>query len=173
MGETAYTRLGVIQRAQGLKGHIMALLEYDVGTLDSIETFFIQIDHTLVPYGVEHYTLRSQRTAIIKFQDVDNPTTAYYLKGRALFVQLDALPQHLEAEDQLQGLVGYQVVDVEIGSLGPIQRIDTFPLQKLLVVRYLAHELLIPYDGAIIKHTDQDQRRIIVQLPPGFLDALL
>lgn len=173
MDKTAYTRLGVIQRAQGLKGHVMALLEHDVGPLDSIKTFFIQIDHTLVPYGVEQYTLRNHRTAIIKFQDVDDPTTAYYLKGKALFVQQSILPHHVEAEDKLQGLIGYQVVDVEIGSLGSVQRIDTFPLQKLLVVRYLAHELLVPYNETIIKHTDQDRRQIIVQLPPGFLDALL
>ena len=173
MDTTDYTKLGVIQRVQGPKGHVMALLEHDTGSLGSIETFFIQIDHTLVPYGVEHCTLRNHQAAIIKFQDVDDPTTAHQLKGRALFALQDILPQHVVAEDQRRGLIGYQVVDVEKGSLGPVQRIDTFPLQKLLAVRYLARELLIPYNEAIIKHIDQDQRQIIVHLPPGFLHALL
>lgn len=169
--DTGYIKLGVIKRVQGLKGHLIALLEKHIASLDTVATFFIQLGHTLVPYAIEHCTLQNRR-AIIKLRAVNDPTTAHQLKGSTFFALQDALPPPVAVQEPLQGLRGYQLVDVAQGKLGPVQRIDTLPLQKLLVVNYQARELLIPYNEVIIQQVDHSQQRIVVHLPPGFIEAL-
>jgi len=147
------------------------LLEPEVALPETIESFFIQIDHTLVPYQVEQCTLQGHQ-AIIKFQAIDNATTAHQLKGSALFALRADLPQPIAAEEYHQAWAGYQVVDIKKGSLGTVQRVETLPLQKLLVVNYLENELLIPYHAAIIKQVDHAQKNILIHLPPGFIEAV-
>lgn len=169
--DTAYMRLGVIKRVRGLQGHLIALLEKQVASLGAVDTLFIQLGHTLVPYTLAHYTLQNHQI-LIKLQAVNDSATAYQLKGRAFFASRDALPQQVVEQELLQGLQGYQVVDVVRGELGAVQQVDTLPLQALLVVNYQAQELLIPYHEGIIQQIDHSQQRIVVHLPPGLIEAL-
>ena len=169
--ETAYIRLGVIKRVRGLRGHLMALLEKQVTSLDDVDTLFIQLGHTLVPYALEHYTLQNQRV-FFKLQAVNAPATAYQLRGNAFFASRDALPTQVVEQELLQALQGYQVVDVVRGALGAVVRVDHLPLQALLVVNYQARELLIPYQAALIQQIDHGQQRMVVRLPPGLIEAL-
>ena len=169
--ETAYIRLGVIKRVRGLRGHLIALLEKQVTSLDAVDSLFIQLGHTLVPYALEHYTLQNQRV-ILKLQAVNDPATAYQLRGSAFFASRDALPTQVVEQELLQALQGYQVVDIVRGELGAVVRVDHLPLQTLLVVNYQARELLIPYHAALIQQIDHCQQRMLVRLPPGLVEAL-
>ena len=169
--ETAYIRLGVIKRVRGLRGHLIALLEKQVTSLDAVDSLFIQLGHTLVPYALEHYTLQNQRV-ILKLQAVNDPATTYQLRGSAFFASRDALPTQVVEQELLQALQGYQVVDIVRGELGAVVRVDHLPLQTLLVVNYQARELLIPYHAALIQQIDHSQQRMLVRLPPGLVEAL-
>jgi 16S rRNA processing protein RimM len=135
MNTTACIELGIIQRTQGLKGHVLAWLSHDVSHLDRLKNLFIQINHTLVPYCIEHVTTQ-HRKAIIKLQGVDDPQAAHQLKGRSIFVLREALPDLPPQEEHLERLIGYHVADVREGSLGIVQDIYTVPQQKLLAVDY-------------------------------------
>ncbi|MEM7383279.1 MAG: hypothetical protein AAF400_03130 [Bacteroidota bacterium] len=123
-----YIRLGVMKRVRGLQGHLIALLEKQVASLDAVDTLFIQLGHTLVPYALEHYALQ-KRQVLIKLRAVNGPATAHQLRGSAFFVPRDALRQQV-AEQEL--LPGYQVVDVVRGKLGTVLRVDNLPLQSLI-----------------------------------------
>jgi ribosomal 30S subunit maturation factor RimM len=41
-----------------------------------------------------------------------------------------------------------------------------------LAVDYLGQELHIPYHEDIVKQVDDKKKRIAVQLPPGFIEAM-
>ena len=170
MNPETCTELGVIQRKQGLKGDVVAWLNQDVPQLDALQTLLIQIDHTLVPYCIEQLALQ-HRKAIIKLQGVDDPKVAHDLKGRAIFVPQAVLPPLSSPEVQLARLIGYQVMDVQEGSLGPVQDIYTPPQQQLLAIDYQGQELLIPYHEDIVTNVDHAQQNIVVQLPKGFIEA--
>ncbi len=167
-----YIKLGIIKRVQGLKGQVLALLTESIGKLEEIHTLFIELDHTLVPYSVEQYQLLHDR-AIIKFQGINNRTIAYSLKGKTLFIRPADLAEQVITQEPTLILVGYQVSDRHQGTLGIVERIERLPLQKLLVVNYLAKELLIPYHEKLIYHIDHGNKQIVVDLPTGFIEALI
>lgn len=166
----ACIELGIIQRKQGLQGAVVALLHQEVPQLDALKGLFIQIDHTLVPYGIEQLSSQHHR-ATIKFQGVDSPTAAHDLKGCSIFAPQEAFPQLSDSSVQPERLIGYQVLDVQQGSLGIVQGIYDFPQQQLLGINYEEKELLVPYHEDIVMHVDHSQRSIQVQLPKGFIES--
>lgn len=164
----ACIELGVIQRGQGLKGHMVALLNQDVTSIGSLKTVFIQIDHTLVPYHIEKWVSQPSR-AVIKLQGVDDLEAAYQLKGCPLFVEREVFAEVSTQEAPLVHLIGYRVVEAQAGELGCVQDLYAVPLQQLLAVDYQGRELLIPYHKNIVIRVDDGAQRIDVQLPKGFL----
>lgn len=169
MNTTACIELGIIQRKHGLKGEVLVVLHQEVSDLDTLKNLFIQVDHTLVPYGVEQLSWQHQR-AIIKLRGVNDPTVAHDLKGRSIFVPQEALPRLSGPSMLLEKLIGYQVVDVKEGELGPVQDIyQPSHHQQLLAVDYGGEELLIPYHEDIVTQIDHSQQTIQVQLPKGFI----
>jgi len=171
MVDSAYIKLGVIKQVQGVKGQVLAHLSYRLSPLVNLKSLFIQLDHTLVPYQISYCQILHDQ-AIIRFHKVEDRNMAYALKGKALFTQQDAFPQLVVPQDPTSNLVGYQVADIKQGILGILERIDSFPWQKLLVVNYQTKELLVPYHEALLHHIDHTNKQIIVHLPPGFIAAL-
>lgn len=171
MNTEAYIALGVIRRKQGLKGNVVVRLNHDVSHLNGLSTLFIQIDHTLVPYGIKYFSLKHHE-AIIKLQGVDNPKAAHHLQGRSIFMPQEALSQAPAQAGQLDSLLGYHVVDGQEGSLGIVQAIYAPSQQRLLAVDYQGRELLVPYHEAIVIHVDHEQQTIAVRLPSGFIKAM-
>jgi 16S rRNA processing protein RimM len=171
MNTAAYTDLGTIQRGQGLKGHLVVRLNHDMPYLDELSTLCVKMNHTLVPYCVEQFSLQ-RRKMVLKLQGVNDPKAANALQGCAILVPRDALPQQLPQAACLNGLLGYHVSDVQEGSLGTVQAIYTPSQQSLLAIDYQGRELLVPYHDAIVTHVDHEQRSIVVRLPNGFIEAV-
>jgi 16S rRNA processing protein RimM len=170
MNTEAYIELGVIQRIQGLKGMLLVSLHYDISTVQ-VETIFIQINYTLVPYVVERLSGHPQK-AFIKLQGIDNRENAYYLKGLSIFVPREALPQRATPEEPLEKLIGYHVNDIQKGHLGKVQDIYAARHQELLAIDYQGRELLVPYHKQIVTCVDHEQKNIVVHLPIGFIEAI-
>jgi 16S rRNA processing protein RimM len=166
-----YIELGVIKRVQGLKGRVVALLDFPLDTLNQIETVFIQLDHTLVPYRVVYCQLIGDQ-ATMQFQGIDDRTMAYSLKGKTLLIREEDLPEQMIAQETIPTLVGYQVSDIHQGVLGIVERMEHLPGQTLLVVNYLSKELLIPYHEKLVQDIDHASKQIVVDLPSGFIEAV-
>ena len=171
MNTTAYIKVGIIQRKQGLKGSVVARLNHDVSHLDGLSTLFIQINHTLVPYRIEQLSCQ-HRKAIITLQGVDNAEAAHYLKGCTIFMLPEALPLAAAQASCLDNVLGYHVVDGQEGSLGIVQAIYAPAQQRLLAIDYQGRELLVPYHEDIVIHVDHEQQTIAVRLPNGFIKAM-
>ena len=162
--------LGIIQRKQGLEGKVVAWLRQELPPLDVLGALFIQLGHTLVPYGIEHVSQQPGK-AVIKLQGVDDAQTAHALKGRLIFVPRELFKASPSQKMRLEQLVGYAVADVTLGSLGTVQAIYTPAQQSLLVLAHQGRELLVPYHDAIVTQINHAQQNIVVQLPKGFLEA--
>ncbi|MHA7877428.1 MAG: ribosome maturation factor RimM [Bacteroidota bacterium] len=168
---TGYIALGIIQRRQGLQGNLIIKLEHAIRDLDGINSLFIQIDYTFVPYGVERFFWQ-HRKAILKLEGVDDPQAAYSLQGQTIFIAQDTLAQLSPQGADTNTLLGYHVVDFQEGDLGTVKAIYTPFQQKILVIAYQNQELLVPYHKDIVTYIDHMQRRLFVHLPHGFIQAM-
>lgn len=169
--ENTYVKVGIVKHIRGHMGHLVARMDADIPSLDGVDTFFIPIDNrTMVPYGIRHCTIQNDR-ATIQLQAVQDAAAAQPFKGKSLFVSPTTWACQTAADPASLSLIGYQVIDRAQGRLGPVQSVQNWPGQKLWVVDYQAQELLIPQQGAIVDQIDHEQRKIVVDLPPGFLQA--
>lgn len=110
---------------------------------------------------------------LVKFSNIDTREEAQGLNGSRVLIPLKErmpLPEDSYYHDQL---VGLQVYSIEGVLLGQVTDIVTTGGHDLLIMKPVEDgekEILIPAVKEIIKNTDLDAGKIIVDLPEGLLD---
>ncbi|MGO8609895.1 ribosome maturation factor RimM, partial [Rhizobium johnstonii] len=70
-------------------------------------------------------------------------------------------------------VVGFTVMDEQLGELGTVETFYELPQQDVLSMRYQGQEVLIPVADELILHADQQARKLYVKLPEGLLEVYL
>lgn len=68
------------------------------------------------------------------------------------------------------GLLGFRIMDMQRGEIGPLLDVIERPKQPLLVVLYQEKEVLIPLAEDFIDSVDESKQLIYMHLPEGLLD---
>ncbi len=167
-----YALFGHLVQTRGLQGQLMAQLASPIKSLDPVAFIFIQMGHTYVPYQVEERTLPQPDQALFKLQGITDRSIAHEIIGKSIWLPQDILNKILVKPATQDQVIGYQVIDVILGELGVVKRIEAFPMHLCLVIDYPDKELLIPYVAAFIKKLDPARQQMTIQLPAGFLEAM-
>ena len=165
--ESCY-KIGYVAKNHGLKGEVTAVLNEDLD--DSIDTVFLEINHTLVPYFIKQRSGTSSK-AVIAFEDVSTPEKASSLKGSSIYLPKTARPKLKRGDFYDDELIDFAVEDKNSGSLGNVSEIIQSGSNKLLsVVNRDGKETLIPVNGPFIQSIRKAEKKISVELPEGFTD---
>ncbi|KAA3436393.1 ribosome maturation factor RimM [Rufibacter hautae] len=165
-------QLGYIVRTHGTKGQVVAFFDVDFPEeYDELESVFLLINGKLVPFFIDDLNPQDKGKSIIKFEDVNTVADAERLKGVALYLPLNQLPELEEDQFYFHEVIGYTVVDEQLGELGTVQTFFDLPNQDLLAMDYQGHEVLIPVQDEIILRTSKEERKIYVNLPEGLLEV--
>lgn len=163
--------LGYIAKTIGLKGEVAVVLDVDdVEDYEDLESILIEIDGELVPYAVEQVNIRSKKTSM-RFGGIDIIEKAEKLRGKKLYLPLEALAPLAEGEYYLHELVGYQVDDANHGLIGTVSVIYNLPGQDLLALTHKGVEVMIPINDAIILEVSHESKTIKTNLPEGLLEV--
>jgi 16S rRNA processing protein RimM len=157
-------QIGYVIKRHGLKGDVKILIE---STLPKkLESIFVQIDNRLIPFFIEQISVLKD-IAVVKLEDVDNPEQADRLCKCAVYLPNSSKPKSdkLETND----LIGFSVY-ADSENLGTITSINNHTLNPLLVVTLEEKETLIPISDYFIKEIDQNDKKVKVELPDGFMD---
>lgn len=162
----AYSALGTIHRAKGLKGALgFALHHSQVVTAPAI--IFCVLHHTYVPYRVAGWKVTTQR-GTLHLQTIESRTAAEALQGRTLFVDARWLTQQLHKSAPW---IGYQITDTQAGYLGRVTQALPQAGQTLLEITQGSKKLLVPL--AFICKQDAQAQRAFTELPEGYLASFL
>lgn len=165
-------QLGYIVRTHGTKGQVVAFFDVDFPEeYDEMESVFLLINGKLVPFFIDDLNPQDKGKSIIKFEDVNTVADAEKLKGVSLYLPLNQLPELDEDQFYFHEVIGYTVVDEQLGELGTVETFFDLPNQDLLAMNYQGHEVLIPVQDEIVLRTDKAERKIYVNLPEGLLDV--
>lgn len=165
--------LGRVTRVHGLKGEVQLLFEVDDPfEYEELDSVLIEVKGQLIPYFVEQLNIQTNRI-IAKFEEIDSIDKAQTLVGSKLWLTLDNLPDLDEGQFYYHDVVGFQVVDRELGVLGTVREFASFSHQDILVMDYEGREVLIPVIDEMIGDADHDQRLLHVSLPEGLLDIYM
>ena len=159
--------IGYISKTHGLKGEVTAVFTEPI-ELDTVESVFIELEGSLVPYFIHSFSDRGDK-AFIKFDDVNTPEQAAALKGSTLFLNKSVRPSLKRGEFYNDEVVGFSVDDETLGTLGPVIQVIESGLNRLLEVDHQGKEVLIPINSPFIKSVNKSKKLIKVHLPEGFL----
>ncbi|MDN5201824.1 ribosome maturation factor RimM [Fulvivirgaceae bacterium BMA10] len=174
MNVDACYQLGYIIKPHGLKGEVGILLDVDYPDVyRELESVFVEMNNNLVPFFIEWISVKNNKKAVVKFEEIDSFEQAEALQSFNLYLPLENLPPLKGNQFYYHEVVGFQIVDLNIGHLGKISTIYTHPGQDLISMEYQGKEVLIPINDDVVKHLDRDKQQLTVALPQGLLDVYL
>lgn len=166
-----YIKVGRIGKVHGLKGELKLMVE-DQFLMDvmQIEALFVEERGKKTPYFVDY--LRGKGSLILKLEDVENREAGALLTGKDVYARSEEITVEEEIEDNtIYGyLLGYTIIDAELGKLGNIESIEEYPQQEMALLTYNEQAFLIPLNEAFIERINESEQVVYMDLPEGLLE---
>jgi 16S rRNA processing protein RimM len=159
-------KIGYVSKTHGLKGEVTVTLLPECPDLTSVETVFVS--DAFVPHFVQSISVKGDK-AFVKLEDVDSIESAAGLKGTSLYLPKEERPKLARGEFYNDEVVGFDVVE-GAATLGKITDTMEAGPNRFLILDHNGKEVLIPVSGPFITSVNKSKKRIIVELPEGFLD---
>lgn len=163
-------KIGVLNKPHGIHGELQFTFSDDIFDRTDAEYIICLMDGILVPFFIEEYRFRSENSALIKLEDVDDAEKARMFTNIEVYFPIDAAQQASDGQYSWSFFVGFQAEDIQHGKLGEITDIDDTTLNTLFVIDREGDELLVPACEEFVVDIQPDERRIVMQLPEGLLD---
>jgi 16S rRNA processing protein RimM len=163
-------KIGFVLKPHGLKGAVTISIDADIpNDISELETVFLQEQHHLVPYFIESISLKGNK-AFVKFEEIDTPEDADRISKTAIFLPKTERPKSGRGEFYDDEIPGFTVEDENVGDLGKVVEVMAAGANRLLVLDHAGKEVLIPINSPFIKSINKTKKRVVVNLPEGFLD---
>lgn len=112
-------------------------------------------------YRVEEAKIHGA-TVAAKLSGLENREQALALKGSAVSVRREALPEPDEGHYYLADLIGLEVLNEQDEALGVVKRMFSNGAQDVMELADDGKTRLIPFVAAIVKSVDLSERKIRV-----------
>jgi 16S rRNA processing protein RimM len=163
-------KIGYILKPHGLKGEVtISLTPEGPDEFASLETIFVEQNNRLVPFFIESSSQNGDKV-FVKFEDVDSQESADKISKSSLYLPKASRPKSGRGEFYDDEIIGFQVEDKEFGELGEVISIEVAGPNKLLAIEYKEKEVLIPVNSPFILSINKSKKKIMVDLPEGFLE---
>jgi 16S rRNA processing protein RimM len=165
-------KIGYIQKPHGIHGELVIRFQDEYyETLEECPTLFLEIDQLLVPYFIAEEGLRfkSGESVIAKLDWIDTEKKAKNLCGLSVYVDQNDVVA-LDPEMSAHALIGYTLIDEDLGVIGPISEVHDYSGNVLLSAEYQGKEALIPLNEDLIVSIDEDNREIVLRIPDGLFE---
>ena len=167
----SFVAIGYIRKGHGFSGHAKVVL-YDgyENVLDDQSFVFVEIEGYHVPFLIEER--QSTKELLLKFEFIDSVEELKKFQGSQLYLlQKDVVTRQDDSNVQTdKTLVGLTIIDAQLGALGKIERVDSYPQQEMAIVVKDEKEILIPLHEELIEEINESEGWIKMNLPSGLLD---
>ena len=165
-----YLSIGIVRKTHGVKGELKIQIEPPyLDDFFEASVLFLDIKGKQVPYFIEE--TRAGNDLIVKLEEVNTREAAQDLCNKTIFLReqdLAANP-HQSQQSQYTDLIGFQMEDSELGTIGLIEDVVEYPQQWLAVLQYQEKEVLVPLNPHFVKQIDVPAKCVRVTLPAGLL----
>lgn len=156
--------IGSLVKLHGFKGRFILVLDL-VEEIENWESVFIEIDGLLVPFFIDFINLTSDSSAVIGFEDIDNPDKGKEFVSCNVFQTVELAGEEKMVPDELKG---YNVIDKKVGLIGILYQVLDYNHNVLLRVLNGNDEILIPAN-CVVK-VNQRKKDIIISAPDGLIE---
>ena len=170
-------QLGTIVKPHGLRGFVVAEFDVDdTAAYQKLKTVFLALPAApaqLVPHAVEKVQPQAGTRVLLKLKGIERIEEAEPLRKATLHLPLEALPALADDQFYYPDVIGFAVIDENLGELGVVENFYELPQQDMLAMRYRGHEVLVPVVDEIVTRADMAAKKVFVRLPDGLLDIYL
>jgi 16S rRNA processing protein RimM len=166
--------VGQVLKPHGIHGEVKVYFDVDdIEAYEDKESIYIRTGSKLTPFLIRTFRIISPNQAVVKFQNVDTRNDAELLSGMETYLPLSELPPLKEGQFYYHDIIGYQIVDLQLGPLGKISKVLEMPGNDLIEMAFKGKQVLIPINDAIVKKADSSTQTVTTELPEGLLDIYL
>jgi len=185
MPEPEYAIVGLIRKAQGIRGEVIV-----EPLTDKPDVIFASGSRVFAgtskgdPHGVHDVkgeeeiptlTISDSRPFkkgwIVQFEELQDRDSAELWRGRYLLAPFSELPPLEEDEVYLHDLVGMKAVNIAGEEFGTVTTFYELPQGLVLDISTSRGSVMIPYRPEIVVRTDVHARTILIDDTLGFMDA--
>ncbi len=163
--------LGKITKTQGIKGNVYSYFDVD-NPLDykEMESVFVEINHNLVPFFIDHFQYKKGGQVLLKFEGVDSEDEAKQIVNCELYLPEEVLPQLSDTQFYYHEVPGYLVVDEKHGEVGKLVRVLEYASNPMLEIKSEKGEILLPIRDEFIQRVDRENKKLFVSSPEGLIE---
>jgi 16S rRNA processing protein RimM len=168
-------KLGFFNRLHGYKGELTAALDTDdIRSYTGLQHIYVEVKGILTPYFIELIEYKTNTTAKVKLEGIDNEEKAKMLVKSSIYVEPKDLSEDDADKVAMREIAGYAVFDEEKGEIGKVLRIEDTGNNPLLVVISGKKELLFPLNNEdLFREIDKKKKEVHITAPPGLIDFYL
>jgi 16S rRNA processing protein RimM len=184
MPEPEYAIVGLIRKAQGIRGEVVVeplTDKPDVVFASGSRVFAGTHDGELAVArdvkGAEELPILTiaqskpfKKGLIVQFEELRDRDSAELWRGRYLLAPFSELPPLQQDQVYLHDLVGMKVRNLEGEELGSVTTFYELPQGLMLDIQTARGSVLVPYRPEVIARTDIDERAIVIDDTLGFMD---
>lgn len=165
--------LGKITKPFGYKGDLVIYIDADnPQDYKKMESVLVDTDGELIPFFFDRFEFKSANNVIVHFQNIGNEE-ALQLVNNNLYLPLSALPKLSGNKFYFHEVIGFSVIDEEMGDVGIIQSFLDFPSQAVMSIDCKGKEILIPIIDQFIVSVNRETRQMLIKAPVGLIDLYL
>lgn len=162
-------KIGIFNKPHGIHGELQFSFTDDIFDRVEAEYIICPMEGILVPFFIEEYRFRSDNSALMKLEGVDNAERARMFTNTEVYFPKKLAEEAGPGEITWNYFIGFEVEDTHHGKLGEVIDVDTTTINTLFVVSRPDDELLIPAQEEFIINIDEKRRLITMELPTGLI----
>lgn len=167
-------KLGYFSKLHGFKGELTAAMDTEnIHDYEELKTVYLEIKGQLIPHFVALLEYKTNTTAKVKLEGIDNEAMAKSLVKSSIYISKDDMSETDRNRASLRAIEGYTVVDSERGEIGIIIRIEEHANNPLMVILHDKKEILLPLNSDFFNAIDDVQRKVNITAPAGLIDFYL
>jgi 16S rRNA processing protein RimM len=172
-GGMNYYKAGKLVAVYGLKGELV--LKHELGkktSLKDLQAIFIEDrKDAFLPWFIERAKAKSDTEVYLKLEGVNTREEAAKLAQKEIWLREEDF-KRLATKTSPANLLGYTIINNK-DRLGEILEVIEQPHQLLCRIELNKKEVLVPVNENFLKKIDHKKRKVVVELPEGFLEVYL
>jgi 16S rRNA processing protein RimM len=163
--------VGTVFKLHGYKGDVNIYNEVDIPfDFNTLDYFLIEQNSELIPFFIDRARPTKPNVVLVKFEDVNSEEDARKILKREVFLPKKLFPGKDDNAISEKQLIGYSVIDREMGELGKITFINSKTAQQLVYVSKDGKEFCFPMHEKFVKNIDTGKGKMEVEIPEEFLN---
>ena len=163
--------VGTVFKFHGYKGNVNIYNDDDIlFDFSVLEFFLIELDNKLIPFFIDRARRTKPNVVLVKFEDVNSEEDARKILKKKVFLPKELFPEKDDNEISEKQLIGYSVIDREMGKLGKITFINSKTAQKLIYVSKDGKGFYFPWHKQFVKNIDTEKGIMEVEIPEELLN---